>query len=54
VHDNRVVVGGRACDKDGGKTKNADQTISIDWATVAALRSWREVQNREREFLGND
>jgi integrase len=36
------------------KQKNADQTISIDRATVAALRSWREVQNCEREFLGND
>jgi integrase len=39
-------------DKDGGKTKNADQTISIDRATVAALQSWREVQNRERDFIG--
>jgi integrase len=29
VHDNRVVVNGHALDKAGGKTKNADQTISI-------------------------
>jgi integrase len=54
VHDNRVVVGGRARDKEGGKTKNADQTISIDRSTLAALRRWRERQNGEREFLGND
>jgi integrase len=39
-------------DKQGGKTKHADQTISIDRATVAALQSWREVQNRERDFFG--
>lgn len=48
VHDNRVVVGGQARDKAGGKTKSADQTISIDGATIAALHSWRVVQNRER------
>ena len=54
VHDNRVVVGGRARDKAGGKTHNADQTISIDRATVAALRRWRELQNGEREFYGTD
>ena len=54
VHDNRVVVGGYARDKEGGKTKNADQTISIDRATVAALRRWRRVQNREGEFFGSD
>jgi integrase len=52
VHDNRVVVGGHARDKAGGKTKSADQTISIDRATLAALQSWREVQNRERDFFG--
>src|SRR5689334_16476718 len=44
VHDNRVVVGGKALDKAGGKTRNADKTISIDRATVEALRQWREVQ----------
>ena len=54
VHDNRVVVNGHARDKEGGKTKNADQTISIDRATVSALRRWREIQNREREFFGSD
>jgi integrase len=54
VHDNRVVVGGQARDKAGGKTKNADQTISIDRVTTAALQRWREVQNREREFFGSD
>ncbi len=54
VHDNRVVVGGHARDKEGGKTMNADQTISIDRATVAALRDWRETQNRERVFFGHD
>jgi integrase len=54
VHDNRVVVGGRARDKAGGKTHDADQTISIDRATVAALRRWRELQDSEREFFGTD
>jgi hypothetical protein len=29
IHDNRVVVGGRARDKAGGKTQNADKTTSI-------------------------
>lgn len=53
VHDNRVVVGGRALDKAGGKTRNADQTISIDRATVAALRRWRQLQDSEREFFGD-
>lgn len=38
----------------GGKTKNADQTISIDRATVAALRGWRKVQDAERAFFGSD
>lgn len=54
VHDSRVVVKGLAREKDGGKTRNADQTISIDPATVAALRSWRQTQDREREFFGSD
>lgn len=53
VHDNRVVVGGQAVDKAGGKTRNADQRISIDRATVAALRQWRDVQDSEREFFGS-
>lgn len=54
VHDSRVVVKGLAREKDGGKTRNADQTISIDPATVAALRKWREIQEREREFFGSE
>lgn len=54
VHDNRVVVAGQALDKAGGKTRNADKTISIDRATVAALRQWRTVQDGEREFFGTD
>jgi integrase len=49
-----VVVGGRARDKAGGKTHNADKTISIDRATVAALRKWSELQVGEREFFGAD
>jgi integrase len=52
VHDNRVVVRGHAQDKAGGKTRNADKTISIDRTTLAALRRWRERQNGERELLG--
>ena len=54
VHDSRVVVGGHARYKAGGKTENADQTISIDRATAAALRRWRERQDGEREFFGAD
>jgi integrase len=54
VHDNRVVVGGQARDKAGGKTHNADKTISIDRTTLAALRRWRLEQDREREFFGTD
>lgn len=54
VHDSRVVVGGRAQDKPGGKTHNADKTISIDRITVAALRTWRALQDRERAFFGPD
>jgi len=53
VHDNRVVVGGHARDKVGGKTRNADKTISLDRATAAALGRWREVQDGEREFFGD-
>jgi integrase len=53
IHDNRVVVGGRARDKAGGKTHNADKTISIDRAMLATLRRWREQQNGEREFFGS-
>lgn len=53
VHNNRVVVGGEARDKAGGKTRNADQTISIDHATVDALRRWRKIQDSERTFFGD-
>jgi integrase len=53
VHNNRVVVGGQARDKAGGKTRNADQTISIDRATVDALRTWRKIQDEERAFFGD-
>jgi integrase len=54
VHDDRDVVNGHARDKEGGKTKNADQTIAIDRGTVTALRNWRVTQDREREFFGTD
>ncbi|WP_319449763.1 MULTISPECIES: tyrosine-type recombinase/integrase [unclassified Mycobacterium] len=54
VHDNRVVVAGHAVDKAGGKTVNADQTIAIDRATVAALRQWQAQQATERTFFGRD
>jgi len=50
----RALHGDPARDKEGGKTKNADQTISIDRATVAALRNWRVAQNCEREFFSAD
>jgi integrase len=54
LHDNRVVVGGKVLDKAGGKTRNADKTISLDGVTIAALREWRDQQDREREFFGTD
>ena len=54
VHDNRVVVGGHARYKAGGKTKNADQTTALDKETVAALRTWRDTQDRERDVFGSD
>ncbi len=54
VHDNRVVVAGQARDKAGGKTRNADKTISIDRVTLAALRRWRLHQDGDREFFGDD
>ena len=37
MHDSPGVVAGHARNKAGGKTENADQTISIDRATVAGL-----------------
>jgi integrase len=54
VHDNRVVVAGHARDKAGGKTENADQTISIDRTTASGLETWRGIQDRERQFFGAD
>ncbi|MCT7365101.1 integrase [Mycolicibacterium llatzerense] len=54
VHNNRVVIDGHAKDKAGGKTRNADKTISLDRATLSALQSWREHQDKEREFYGAD
>jgi integrase len=54
VHDNRVVVAGHARDKAGGKTENADQTISVDRATASALEKWRGIQDGERDFFGAD
>jgi hypothetical protein len=33
VHDSRVVVGGQAQTKAGGKMENADKTIAIDRST---------------------
>jgi integrase len=54
IHDSRVVVGGHAQEKAGGKTRNADKTISIDRTTVGALRKWRELQNEEKDFFGAD
>ena len=38
----------------GGKTHNADKTISIDQTTLAALRRLRDRQDRERDFFGTD
>jgi integrase len=54
VHDNRVVVAGHARDKAGGKTENADQTISVDRVTASALEKWRRIQDGERDFYGAD
>lgn len=54
MHDNRVVVAGHARDKAGGKTENADQTISVDRVTASALEEWRGIQDGERDFYGAD
>jgi len=53
-HNNRVVVAGHARDKAGGKTENADQTISVDRATASALEKWRVIQDGERDFFCAD
>jgi hypothetical protein len=54
VHDDRAGVGGPACNKAGDKTRNADQTIALDNATIGVLRAWRDRQDREREFFRSD
>jgi hypothetical protein len=51
VHDSRVVVAGHARDKAGGKTENADQTISIDRATVAAPAQMARASRRRARVL---
>ncbi len=45
---------GRASDKRGGKTANADKTIAIDGGTAAALRRWRAQQDEIRALRGPD
>jgi hypothetical protein len=52
LHTFGAKIGGLA--PYGRKVISADQTISIDPATVAALRRWRGVQDCERELFGND
>ena len=52
--DSRIVLRGRASDKRGGKTVNADKTIAIDSRTVAALRRWRAEQDGIRTLRGPD
>ena len=48
------MLHGRASDKRGGKTANADKTIAIDTRTVAALRRWRAEQDTIRALRGPD
>lgn len=48
-----VVVNGRAEEGDG-KSDNAPRLLSLDKATVAALREWKEIQNSERVFFDRD
>lgn len=54
IYDSRVVVGGYAVDKDGGKTENVEHVISPDPVTVGALCDWKAIQDAEREFFGSD
>jgi len=51
--DTRVVVNGKAEDSDG-KTDNASRLLSLDPATVEALREWQTVQHSERIFFDRD
>lgn len=53
VDETRVVVNGHAQGGDG-KTDNAARYLGLDKATVAALREWRQVQDGERAFFGED
>jgi integrase len=50
---NRVVAGGKAVDKEDGKTANADRPIALDPDTAAELRRWKKVQDAERHSFGN-
>ena len=54
IHDSRVVVGGHTQDKAGGKTRNADKTISIDRTTLVVndrlMRMPRKVPGHQ-EFV---
>lgn len=52
--DSKVVVNGKAEDKEGGKTVNADRLIALDPDTVDELRRWQRVQQQEKEFFGTD
>ncbi|HZM83840.1 MAG TPA: tyrosine-type recombinase/integrase [Candidatus Limnocylindrales bacterium] len=54
VHpDTLVVVNGRA-EAGDGKTDNAPRLISLDMATVAALRAWKTEQDSEHAFFDRD
>lgn len=51
IADTRVVVNGRTIESDG-KTESGVRTISLDGYTVALLRSYLMVLDREREAFG--
>lgn len=51
IEDTRVVVAGYATDSDG-KTEDSRRTLSIDLFTVAALRQYVEMIDRERDAFG--
>ncbi|MFC0526268.1 tyrosine-type recombinase/integrase [Phytohabitans kaempferiae] len=53
VEETRVVVNGRAEDGDG-KSDNAPRLLSLDPATVAALRDFLSRQRGERAFFKTD
>ena len=54
VHDNRVVVGGHARYKAGGKTKNADQTMPSIRKRSPPSAPGVTTQDRERDVFGSD